>query len=370
LAKSLEIADEQNKIVKVMAACSTAVGIFVELEKMARLGVETKDIARISELRTQLVKLQDNLGSEEESHLCSMAVSSFQRIAGMTGAQGLISRQLRHGMYDIFSPQSQSQWKTIAMGSFLTASLQTGKMYEEKWPIWVGKSLHNNSNTFRMTRYEQWFYINMVSKCKKGDFDASVTWFLSERTSFMASSNIMSKWGRVNAFYAIAYAYFGHGDLDSAIKWLLLILDGDEDRYTVYFYAKLLQLIIFFERNDIDMIDYKMRSLERYIKAHTPEYLLLFKLRKIFTMLNEPASKRLDCGTPALLMMEQLDQPQYAALVHHLDLISWIKCKIQGIKFSQCVENRFKACQQIEGKDISANPSTTIRRVEQLDLAG
>ena len=157
--------------------------------------------------------------------------------------------------------------------------------------------------------------------------------------------------GKLNKEYLIsfylkfAFTYFGAGDYNKALFWLNKILNDNEQtlRQDLYSYARLFNLIVHFELKNYELIDYLVKSTQRFLSKRNRDFVLekafISYIRKINKYSN---SERLtDVFMEFRNEMEILfKEPENKIMLTYFDYLSWLDSKIDQSSFSLAVQNR------------------------------
>lgn len=154
-------------------------------------------------------------------------------------------------------------------------------------------------------------------------------------------------------YYKIACLYFGSGDNEKTIDYLNKIINWKVDlRTDLQCYARLLHLIAHYELGNLDILEYLIKSVYRFMAkmknlSVVEEEIFRF-LRKSFSL----APVRIIPAFRAL--KEKLEKYQGNPLetrsFMYLDIIAWLESKIQGVPVQQVRHRRF-----IEGRKAKQN---------------
>ena len=94
-------------------------------------------------------------------------------------------------------------------------------------------------------------------------------------------------------YYRISYIYFGSGLHKEALKWVNKILNDNEQilRQDIYSFARIFNLILHYELNNYDLLDYIIKSTSRYLskteKNYRSEQVFIKYLKSLSKIQNE-----------------------------------------------------------------------------------
>jgi hypothetical protein len=147
--------------------------------------------------------------------------------------------------------------------------------------------------------------------------------------------------------YAKAYSHFGVGEYKKALSFLIEILNDNEQnlRQDIYSFTRLLNLIIHFELENYDYLEYVVKSTNRYLskieKDYKIEELLLKNIKKLAkassgvgqTEIFEKMKKEVE-----ILLKNHHEQ----VLLEYFDVRAWINSKINKSSFYEEIQNALK----------------------------
>jgi len=145
--------------------------------------------------------------------------------------------------------------------------------------------------------------------------------------------------------YQVAYAYFGVGDHDKAMRWLNDLLNnvGTRDSSDTVCFGRMLQLITRLDSGKTDLLTYTLRNTERFLRTRERQYkfepLLLTFIRDLTKARTEEARRSLmitfreELGT---VLADPLEQP----ILDHFDPIAWVDSKLTGKGYDALVRDR------------------------------
>jgi len=143
-------------------------------------------------------------------------------------------------------------------------------------------------------------------------------------------------------YFNIAYSYFGIGEHNKALFWINKVLNDNENtlRKDLFSYARLFNLVIHYELQNYDLLEYITKSTQRYLARRQRDYdlekMVIEHLRKLIRN-----SKSKDISTKYEDFKADLDkiilQPENSIVLKYFDFNSWIESKINTTAFSKAV---------------------------------
>ncbi len=183
-------------------------------------------------------------------------------------------------------------------------------------------------------------YFEMLAYDRRGEYEQALVMIPKIHESLESYGEKVTKEDEVLFQHLIANIYFGSGNYRDALRELNNVLNDNESnlRQDIYSFSKLFNLIIHFELKNFDLLDYLIKSTERYYikrkKSLGLGYAFETTFIKYFKKLLK-AIKYADGTTPIFKEMKQelqgllSDQNERVAL-EYFDYITWIEAKLQG----------------------------------------
>lgn len=144
-------------------------------------------------------------------------------------------------------------------------------------------------------------------------------------------------------YYKFAWTKFALGEFDSAQDYLneIVLVKNDVLREELYYFARVLQLLCFYQNNDYDIMAYHLTSLRRSIgRSHHSNRLLKFTNSYLKKLCETPEAE-------ALEIFQQMDRelvklrnsPENKKSLIYLNIPLWVKSQIKGCTISEIYEN-------------------------------
>ncbi|MBD3637701.1 MAG: hypothetical protein HUJ25_10130 [Crocinitomicaceae bacterium] len=143
--------------------------------------------------------------------------------------------------------------------------------------------------------------------------------------------------------YNTAYAYFGVGEFRKALRHINEVLNDNEKmlRQDIYSFSRIFNLVIHFELNNHDFLEYDMKSTARYLNKHEKDYevekLFMKQMRSLARVNNEANQKQV-----FIEFSEKLDKllkiDRENVIQEYFDLKAWLHSKIDGVPFSEAIK--------------------------------
>lgn len=148
-------------------------------------------------------------------------------------------------------------------------------------------------------------------------------------------------------YYQIAYAYWGSGQTDKALRWINRLLNDihiDESAEIVSF-GRILNLLALLDADQLDLLPYTLRNTGRFLntrkRMHRFEPIVLSMVRGAMKSKN-PETRTVIYRTFLEQLLPLEADPFERAVFDHLDPIAWVESKLTGRPFADLVKERAK----------------------------
>jgi hypothetical protein len=147
--------------------------------------------------------------------------------------------------------------------------------------------------------------------------------------------------------YGTAYAYFGMGEYRTALKFINEVLNDNEKmlRQDVYSFARIFNLVIHFELNNHDFLEYDMKSTARYLNKHDKDYeveKLFMKEMRSLARINSDAEQRAIFENFDTKLAKLLKIDRENVILEYFDLRAWITSKLENVSLESAIKNLVK----------------------------
>ncbi|MBS1517882.1 MAG: hypothetical protein JSS91_07330 [Bacteroidetes bacterium] len=150
----------------------------------------------------------------------------------------------------------------------------------------------------------------------------------------------------LKVIYSISYLYFGSGDLEKSLQWLNRILnDKTENRLDYKAFAKILNLIIHYELENYDLMDYEYKSIKRYLtkkdKLYDFENVILNSIKRL-PYITDKKEKifQLEILRENIRSLLKSNENSDQKALDYFDILSWIESKIHSGNFADIIKSK------------------------------
>lgn len=153
----------------------------------------------------------------------------------------------------------------------------------------------------------------------------------------------ISKEQEVTFLYNQAYSYFGVENYKRSLSFINEVLNDNEQnlRQDIYGFSRLLNLILHYELENYDFLEYAIKSTNRYLSKTKRNY----QIESVFIKYIRKASKVADSSVKLKIFKEMktevdalLNIHQERVILEFFDVSAWIHSKIHKISFDKSVK--------------------------------
>lgn len=184
-------------------------------------------------------------------------------------------------------------------------------------------------------------YIAELMICdRRGDYNRSLKIAEEISQGMETYGDKINKEQFIVFYYNLSYVYFGAQQYSKALKYVNELINDNEQvlRQDIYNFARLFNLIIHFELENYDLLDYIIKSTVRYLRKQKKDFDIEMTIIKHIKKLI-----KLDGYEQQLPVFEQMkkdmtlafENPKERVVLQYFDYLSWCESKIQGVTLSE-----------------------------------
>ena len=177
---------------------------------------------------------------------------------------------------------------------------------------------------------------------KLGEFENSVKLIPKIEKERQKIEDKLSKEMEILLTYNSAYSYFGVGDYKKALQYLNIVLNDNEQnlRQDIYSFSRIFNLVIHYELENYDFLEYVIKSTNRYLSKQERDYVIEITCIKYIRKLaktNDSIGKLELFEEMENEVKELLKDENERVILEYFDLPAWIHSKRERIKFDEAV---------------------------------
>ncbi|MCB0478368.1 MAG: hypothetical protein KDC84_09405 [Crocinitomicaceae bacterium] len=201
-----------------------------------------------------------------------------------------------------------------------------------------------NNMDVKVSIFTSAFIAELTMHNRKGEFGKTLQ--IMDKNAAMEEElkDIINKEKEINIYFNKAYAYFGVGEYKKALSIVNIMINDNEQmlRQDLYSFSRVLNIMIHFELENYDFLEYVTKSTSRYLgkqdKDFTIETVFVKMISKIMKKGEENKNEIL-----ALLKkeMEELFQNKKERIIlDYIDIESWVESKLNDENFADTVKRK------------------------------
>lgn len=203
--------------------------------------------------------------------------------------------------------------------------------------------IHNNDNNSVL--YFQYKYLNKINHhFMHGTFTEGIKIVEEIEDGIEHFKNKLDHHRVMNFYYKIGCMYFGSGNNRQAIRYLNKVINNKETsiRSDLQCFARILNLIAHYELGNMEMVEYQIRSVFRFLskieEMNLVQQHVMGFLRRSFSMNAHEVKKEFIRLRSSLIRLK--DHPFEKRAFLYLDIISWLTCKIENRTVQEVIREK------------------------------
>jgi len=204
---------------------------------------------------------------------------------------------------------------------------------------------HFRSIDIKVKIFTSFYNAQLVIFEKKGEFEKGIKLISEIETGISSFLFRLNKEQKILFYYRISYLYFGAGNHKEALKWMNKILNDNEQslRQDIYSFSRLFNLILHYELNNIDLLDYIIKSTQRFLKKTEKNYKseqVLIKYLKLLIKAANQEEKKAIYNSAINELSALFESEKEKIILQFFDVISWLKSKTNNTTFEEEVKKQ------------------------------
>ncbi len=196
------------------------------------------------------------------------------------------------------------------------------------------------------TKLYKYYYLHELNRYMLlGDFQSGVNMIQGMKGELYSFIESVDPHTTIIFYYKIACIYFGNSDYHQTIIWLnkIIGLTQVDIRRDIHCFARILNLVAHYELENMDVIDYYIRSTYRFLAKKYDlrmyqQYILRFLKGLNNTKIDEDISHKFKDLRTQLLTLR--DKPYEKRAFIYFDIISWLESKIESKKVGEIIHDK------------------------------
>ena len=200
---------------------------------------------------------------------------------------------------------------------------------------------YHPTNDLDIKYFSSIYSLELFLKIEQLDFEAAEKLIPKIEEGYSKFGNQINGIRKAYIDFKIAIVYLSQEKYEEALVWITKILnsEGVDKKQDIYCFAKIINLILHFELNNLRFLPYALNSTKRYLKGRNR----MFKFEEVFLKAIAKISRtdlnKFDIEeilSPIEKELFDLKDDHYEQVVFdYFDFATWVKSKIEGKTFRE-----------------------------------
>ena len=201
------------------------------------------------------------------------------------------------------------------------------------------------STDIKLKIFSSTYNAELIAYDKMGDYEKAINIVDNILGGIENFGQQISKEEEIIFYYNIAYSYFGVDQWKNALKWINKMLNDNEQhlRQDIFSFSRLFSLIIHFELEHYDLLEYMLKSTNRFYNKRRNEIGREYKVENLFIKYMKKLSKAANNREKSkeLLtdlqkeMLSTITEPYEKVALGYFDFLGWIEAKLNNQTFGE-----------------------------------
>lgn len=180
---------------------------------------------------------------------------------------------------------------------------------------------------------------------RSGEFHKAVKLEAEVERGMEALGSRLPKEYELEFYFLLSTVNFGAGNMNRALHWLNKVLNDPEPllRQDLFTYARLFNLVVHYELGNYDLLEYIVRSTQRYLskrqRAYGVEAALIDHVKKLARS-NTPEGRQGLFATLREHLDSLMEDPNESTVLKYFNICAWTDAKLADISFADAVKQR------------------------------
>lgn len=145
-------------------------------------------------------------------------------------------------------------------------------------------------------------------------------------------------------YFLLSTVHFGAGNMSRSLHWLNKVLNDPEPmlRQDIFTYARLFNLVVHYELGNFDLLEYIVRSTQRYLskrqRAYGVEAALIEHVKKLAR--SGPEGKQALFASLRAKLDVLMQDPNESTVLKYFNICAWVDSKVAQVPFTDAVKQR------------------------------
>ncbi len=201
-----------------------------------------------------------------------------------------------------------------------------------------------NNMDVKVSIFTSAFIAELTMYNRKGEFENTIETMIKHQKMEDELQDKINKEKQIVIYFHKAYAYFGIGEFKKALSIVNILINDNEQklRQDIYSFSRVLNILIHFELENYDFLEYVTKSTSRYLGKQDKD----FTIESVFVkMISKIMKKGTENKTEILRLLKvEMDDlfktKKERIILDYIDIESWVESKLSEEEFSETVRRK------------------------------
>lgn len=233
-----------------------------------------------------------------------------------------------------------------ALNNFLIICFELKKYDDIQFYFSKLKTIPVKSEHTKIHLFRRYYIIGIDLYIETAEFKKGIQLIGEVEQGLLKYKGKINKFDELGFYFQFVLLYFGSEEYSQALKWLNKFLNDPQTtiREDIYCYSKILNLIIHFELNNFDLMEYIIKSTYRYLykknKLYKFENVILNFLRKKTNNISNKKELVIALKDLRNELVEIYKDPFESKAFGFLHFLYWLDSKIEKRPFAEIVKSK------------------------------
>lgn len=177
---------------------------------------------------------------------------------------------------------------------------------------------------------------------RSGDFEKAVALEEPVMQGMARIGSQLPKEYELEFYFLLSTVNFGAGNMSRSLFWLNKVLNDPEPalRQDIFTYARLFNLVVHYELGNYDLLEYIVRSTQRFLskrhRAYGVEAALIEHIKKL-ARATTPEAKQALFNTLQERLDELMKDPNESTALKYFNFRAWVRSQVEQVPFAEMV---------------------------------
>lgn len=179
---------------------------------------------------------------------------------------------------------------------------------------------------------------------RKGEFENTIASMQNHAKLEVEFQDKINKEKQIQIYFNKAYAYFGVKDFRKALSIVNILINDNEQmlRQDIYSFSRVLNIMIHFELENYDFLEYVTKSTSRYLGKQDKDFTIeTVFVKTISKIMRKGTDNKTEVLQTLKSEMENLFQNKKERIIlDYIDIESWVDSKLNNESFDKTVRRK------------------------------